>query len=168
MSSFLPSRSSTAFLPFHVRRAPSPLTILPVALRFMACLLYFAVGSALVLAESFSLPAAVAAALACSVFSHEIGTQLSARRWSENDSFDPLRGACLLLVELVLTVPPIAFLLSPASYGPDMSSPHTLLPAFTVLLLPCCIIFAVVQRHTRSHNRLLVRLGLRAVLPSQR
>jgi hypothetical protein len=126
------------------------------------------VGSGLLLPEPLSLPAVLATALAYAVFSHEISVQLAMRQWADSDIFDPLRGACLLLIELVMTVPSIAYLISPASYGASISSPLDLLPAFIVFVLPCCVVFALVQWQVRSHNRLLFRLGLLTVVRARK
>lgn len=133
------------------------------ALRSAAFMPYFKFTSGMVLAEALSVPAVILIGLSYAVLCHGIRDCLVSHEGTQREILVPFKGACILFILLSISVPIIAYVFSRSSFGPSAETPSELLPAFALLVAPCCLCFGVAQRQRRFHARLLSRLGLTTV-----
>jgi len=124
---------------------------------------YFKVTSGIVLADALSVPAVILIGLSYAVLCHGIRGCLAGHEVTQREILVPFKAACILFVLLSISVPIIAYVFSRSSYGTSAETPSELLPAFALLVAPCCLCFGIAQRHRRFHARILSRLGLTAV-----
>lgn len=134
------------------------------SLRWAGYLPYFKVASGLVLTEALSTLAVVFIGLSYAVFCHSIRDCLASHSRAQRETMVSIKGATVLFILLNISAPTIAFVFSPESFGAFIETPHEVLPAFALLVAPCCLGFGIAQRHRLSHARLLYRLGLSARL----
>lgn len=134
-------------------------------LRWVAYLPYFKITSGLFFAEALGALAVILIGLSYAVLCHSIRDCLARHSTTQRETIASIKGAGALFVLLNVAVPIIAFVFSPASFGTFIETPHELLPAFAILVAPCCVGFGVAQRHRLTHARLLSRLGLTAPQP---